>query len=703
MRLLIGFQDGFQLSGDRSLGMHVYFIMTSRLPYRRRFRGPLAGAGKGFAVLAVFTALMLPAASPAWSNQPVSSLSQAQVQAVAKAMKAIKRGRLAAAVKLSETTKDLTTRRLLTWLISTSGVGGIPPELPGELRENASHWPRQRTLRKAYEIALVGKRLPADQLIAQFRDAPPISLLANLALVRAHLARHDKTRAAAILRKLWRTVTFSTHEQGKIRREFASLLRAGDHKARIDMLLYADRTVAALALARRTNPAFLALTRARVAVIKGQRNAGRLLAAVPASLRGRAGYQFDRIRYLRRKKQYHAAIAAMLRAPTDDATLVDGDAWWVERRILSREALELGEARMAYTLVSKHNARSRVARVDAAFHAGWYALRFLNKPAVAARHFGEIVKIATKARSRARGLYWLARAREAAGAEQEAASLYAKAAQYDTVYYGQLARARLGIKTPALAPSAPADEKKFLSTEMGRATQLLVRAGHRDKAKIFLMHFGAASQKANLVAGAARYATRAGLAHTAHMLAKRAAARGHNVADYAFPEPAMISRNGHFSNDELALIYAIARQESAFNPRAKSPAGARGLMQLMPATARRAARRARLPYSSSRLSDPVYNARLATTHLRHLKDVYDGSYIKVFVAYNAGGGRLSEWIERFGDPSDAAIDAIDWVERIPFLETRNYVQHVMENVQVYGARIDDRPLTIATHLSVPVR
>ncbi len=681
MRIMAQFAKGRSLGKPR--GAHIFFIPNRSL---RRAGLPVAMA----------LALLMPAQA---QGRALPQPNDAHVQAVKKTMQALKRDNIASALAVANGMRHAATRRLLDWLICTSDIRNVPSALARRLLENAPHWPQQQAIAKCHELALVDEQADPKTLIARLGRKAPVSVEATRALVRAHQALGNADRAAQILRALWHQRKFSIREQAQIIEAFAPLLRAQDHKRRIAMLLYSERVNAALALAKRTNTNRMAITRAHGAVIRRQANAGRLLAAVPRAARGDASYQFARIRYLRRKHKYRAAINSMLRASIKANHLVDPDAWWIERRVLAREALELREPHLAYRLITGHQARSPAMRIDAEFHAGWIALRELNRPAIAARHFSRIIAIATKVRSRARGLYWLARAREAEGARQQALSLYARAATHATTYYGQLANARLGARHLSLGQSPAPDVAGFLSTQIGHAAQLLIAAGYKSKARVFFLHFAKASRSPRFLAGAAAYARQVGMNHTSLLVAKRALARGINLVEDAFPLP-RLGRGRHFGKHSLSLLYGIARQESEFNAHAVSASGARGLMQLMPATARRAAGHARLPYSRARLTtDPAYNATLAAHHLKGLLSTYNGSYVKVLVAYNAGGRRVDDWVKRFADPEHKNIDTVDWIERIPFAETRNYVQRVLENVQVYGARLGSDPAAIATHLS----
>ncbi|MBN9000083.1 MAG: transglycosylase SLT domain-containing protein [Rhizobiales bacterium] len=387
----------------------------------------------------------------------------------------------------------------------------------------------------------------------------------------------------------------------------------------------------------------------------------------------------------------------MLQAPRDPAKLVDPDAWWIERRVISRELLDLGDPRTAYKIVAEHSAESSSNQADAEFHAGWYALRFLNDPATARRHFAAIQAVSTMPLSQSRAEYWLGRSAEALGDKAEATAQYRRGAAYPTTFYGQLSAARLGMKQLVLSNPPQADaatKKRFASREMVQAIQRFTAAGYEDRALAFYNQLADTLTNPSEIALLAQMAEKSGKHQVALQIGKKAYARGLPVETLAFPTAA-IPRNVKTTSIEKSVVYAIARQESAFNPGAVSRAGALGLLQLMPGTAKMVAKSAGVPYNAKRLtSDPGYNATLGAAHLADLVGDFNGSYIMSFAAYNAGKSRVMKWVAQYGDPRSADVDAVDWIERIPFYETRNYVQRCTENLQVYRARLGEPALVI---------
>ena len=581
-------------------------------------------------------------------------------------------------------------RHILTWAIAVSGADGVPSTEIAEAAYSLAGWPGMTTLRANSERAMHRENPGPRTVLSAFGNSQPQTAQGAIVLARAHLATGNTQAARQTLARIWRTERLEAAEEQAIIREFGNVIPAADHRFRMERMLYIDRItsaerVAAIAGGRE-------LVRAVGAVAREEGNATSLLNAVPQSQRS-AVYYFAQSRLLRRASKHKEAAQVMLKAPTDAAALADRDAWWVERRALSRGLLDLGEASTAYRIAAAHAAESASNRVDAEFHAGWLAFRGMGDARTGARHFARIVEIADGPISLSRGYYWLGRAAEAGG-PGNARQYYERAAQYGTAYYGQLAAAKLGRNAIAASFPSPSDSDRanFERRQAVQAIRRLEQAGHARRADSL---YRALAQELTSVGELAMLAVMAERQGNNHFLALRvgkwAAARGLNVGALAHPVGA-IPAGANISGAGKALAYAIARQESEFNVGARSGAGALGLLQLLPGTARDMARKTGLSYSQARLtSDPGYNATLGAAYLDEQLSRFSGSYILTFAGYNAGPRRAQEWVDRYGDPRGKNIDAVvDWVERIPFTETRSYIQRVMENYQVYKMRLSGR-------------
>ena len=581
-------------------------------------------------------------------------------------------------------------RHILTWAIATSGLPGVPSaEIAAAARELAG-WPGLGGLRSNSERALFNENPPADEVIAAFGSTQPETAQGAVVLARALVSRGQPAQAAKLIRKVWRTEGLDKPFEDKVLAEFSGLLGPADHKARMDYLLYRDRTAQAKRFADLGKAQ--SLYTAWAAVSNKSANAGALLSSIDAKWKSDPAYLFMRIEYLRRQDKYDEAAALFAQMPRDRAALVDPGQWWNEQRIVSRGLADQGNFKAAYRVAASNVAVSPQDVGEAEFHAGWYALRGLKDGATAEDHFRKILQISSGPISVSRAWYWLGRAAEAGG-PGKAADFYAKAGALPSTFYGQLANERVGRRTLNVTYPSPTaeDRQRFQSREAVMAISRLEAAGNGWRADSLYRALAQQLQSPGEIAILAARAEKSGNHQLSLQVGKIAYGRGIDVAALAFPI-GVIPDNANIAGSGKALAYAIARQESAFNPQAVSAANARGLLQLLPKTAKAVASRHGIAYSKDRLTDDAgYNATLGAHYLGEQIDTFGGSYILTFVAYNAGPNKVPEWIDRYGDPRGKPIDeVVDWIERIPFPETRNYVQRVMENYQVYKARLGQK-------------
>ena len=451
-------------------------------------------------------------------------------------------------------------------------------------------------------------------------------------------------------------------------------------------MLYAERVASAQRVAGLAGAKSLA--DAWVAVIKGDKKAGKLLDAVPTAQRS-AGYLFAEARYLRRNEKFSQAAALMSKAPRDKASLVDSDAWWIERRALSRELVDAGDVKAAYRIAAQHSAETPSNAVDAGIPCGVVCVAKLERSTNRGQTF------CTDCRNRRQPDFAIARLLLAwpdgrsRRAGRRGSVLRARGVLRHRLY-GQLAAAKIGRRALAVDYPAPSDADRhiFPTRETVQAIRRLEGAGHAWRADILYRDLAEQLNSPGELALLAVMAKKRGDHYLALRVGKIAAGRGIEIGVLAHPLGA-IPNSARISGAGKALAYAIARQESEFNVGAVSGAGARGLLQLLPGTAKEVAEKSGLPYSKSRLtSDAGYNATLGAAFLGEQLGRFDGSYVLTFAGYNAGPRRAQEWVKRYGDPRGKDIDTVvDWIERIPFTETRSYVQRVMENYQVYKTRL----------------
>ncbi len=411
---------------------------------------------------------------------------------------------------------------------------------------------------------------------------------------------------------------------------------------------------------------------------------------MPLPLRSDPGYIFAHVQDARRAARLDEAAGWLKLAPSDPATLVDPDKWWSERRMVARGFIDRGAYDKAYAICAAAVASSSPAKVDAAFHAGWIALRFLNQPAKAAVHFADAAAAAETPISIARANYWRGRAAEALGQMDVARGFYGQAAGYPIAYYGQLAARKLGAEevTPRRPMEVATGDQRAEAT---RVVDLYLDTGLND----FVGPIAYAA--ANVWTDGAQLAALAdvlrakGDAALNVVFGKLATQRGFPLDIVAFPTFGVPAYQPLPGSAGMGEVLAVTRQESEFLPRAASGAGAKGLMQILPSTAADTARKAGVPYDYGRLlTDPSYNMQLGAAYLGQLIAAEGGSLALAAAAYNAGAGRVAQWVNAYGDPRNGA-DPVDWIERIPFDETRDYVMRVVENYGVYRARLAEAP------------
>ena len=581
-------------------------------------------------------------------------------------------------------------RHILTWAIAISGQRDVPSSEITAAQRVLNGWPGITTLRANSERAMLREGPEASDVIAYFAATAPETPEGALALATAFNTSGHSDQAQTLIRRIWKGETMDTGLEDRVMGQFSSLLSVADHKARMDYLMYRNRVSQAKRFADLGKVP--QLYTAWAAVLQKSKTAAVALNAVPAAMRSDPAYLFARIENLRNQQKYEEAAALLAQAPKDPAQLGDPGQWWNERRIVARGLADLGDFKQAYIIVANHSATSAVDIADAEFHAGWYALRALQDPASAAKHFNALLQASNRPLSASRAYYWLGRAAEAGG-PGDARDYFTKAAANPGTFYGQLAAARIGTTTINVTYPSPTDSDRqhFAEREAVRAIERLEAAGYSWRADSL---YRSLAEQIDSPGELAILATRAE-ANNNHQVSlqigKTAFSRGIDAAALAYPI-GVIPGSANISGSGKALAYAIARQESAFNPAAVSPANARGLLQLLPGTAKGVAGRHGMDFTQAKLTtDAGYNATLGAHYLGEQIDSFGGSYILTFVAYNAGPKRVPEWIARYGDPRGKPIDdVVDWIERIPFPETRNYVQRVMENYQIYKTRLGQK-------------
>lgn len=580
-------------------------------------------------------------------------------------------------------------RDLVEWQRLRAGEG-----LLGEYEDflkRRPDWPGLPFLRQKGEVAVARSTTPA-RVLTWFEAQPPRSGAGAVALVRAlqGVGRADEAQAEA--RRLWVDLPFAAEDEAAF---LALVPDPGEatHQARLDRLLWEGRRAEAERMLPRVSAGWQALARARLALSASADGVDALIAAVPQDLAGHPGLAYERFVWRMKRDRYDEAAALILQMGSDAASLVRPDIWADRRAILARALMRRGKPDTAYRVASAHGLTQGGDFADLEFLSGFIALRHLGDAPRALDHFRHLETGVATPISTSRAMYWQGRALEAAGDQAGARADYQRAAQHQTAYYGLLAAEKLGLALDAaLLSDAKANpgwrQAGFVNSSVMQAAMLLLHAGDRALAKRFILHL-AETQDATGLHQLADMAIEIGEPHIAVLLGKQAAERGVILPHAYFPVPAMVPDDLPVSR---AFALAIARRESEFDPAARSGAGARGLMQVMPATGKMMAASLGVEHDERKLSaDPAYNVRMGAAYLAKLVEEFGPSVALVASGYNAGPGRPRRWIDEHGDPRRPEVDVVDWVEMIPFTETRTYVMRVVESLVIYRAKLRGTP------------
>jgi len=608
----------------------------------------------------------------------------------------IRDGRYADAYAAARGLTHSVERRAIQWAAIYYGNGAIDPATVRRFEADAPGFIAAGVFKTRLEQGLSKAGADGPTIIEYLSGAMPNTLDAQLALAEAYVADGQTSRAAAIARAIWTEQFLDPASEAKVLDALGGLLTRDDHWARAQHLMMHDRAAGTERLLQFLTPAQQSLAVARNAVSRNAKDAKALLDAVDPAYKTNPVYYFSRAQRARQFELWDDAIAYLDKGKASDP---DAAEWWYERQSLVRQLLGKGDAKRAYRAAAGYTEGPGGRVVEARFHAGWIALSFLDDAKGAAGHFAAMAKLSTLPDSVTQANYWLGRALAASGDAAGAQAAYGVAAGYPTVYYGQLAREALGRKPvelrtmPDWQSSAPA----FAHNEVVQAIRLFAGAGEPDKAAALLRTLMPALTSGGEMVLGARLAQEIGAHHLAIAIADTADRRGMPLDLFNFPKDGLPSSK--IAALDAAAVYAVARQESRFQVNAISSAGARGLMQLMPGTAKDTARKLGVAYSPAQLiSDAAYNAQLGTHYLDAQLESYGGSLILAAAAYNAGPGNANKWIAAFGDPRAAGADPVVWVEQIPFQETRKYVQRVFGNYMVYRARLGGAAISMSDAL-----
>jgi len=551
------------------------------------------------------------------------------------------------------------------------------------------NWPGSEKLYKIAETRLPSD-LSAGQLINWFGVNEPVSAAGMKRYMSALLQMRYTQQAVNTLKTWWVKANLSPAEQDDILASYGQYLGTADHQRRLERIVADKQYTPARALAPRMGRGYMELVEARIALQEGGKDVTSRVSQIPSGLMKDTGLLLSRVQYRRENKDDAGALQLLDQAPPASQT-TDPGAWWKERHVLARRLMEQRRYKDAYKLTAAHGlSGSNGADYAAAeFLAGWLALRFVNQPYAAFEHFEKMFNNVQTPISRARAAYWAGRASEAMRAPDVAMQWYQVAARYQTTFYGQMAAQHISLPLNLVTGDkplvTPQQKATFENSDLVQAVKLLHKAGLQKQRTQFFRTMTKNAQTPQDYALLSEVAVSMGQVDQAVKIAKEAERTGLYLIDYLFPT---ITATVNNSPADKALVHALIRQESQFDPSAVSSSGALGLMQIMPATGQYISKKSGIMHNTSWLTaKPDHNVQFGGWYINYLIDKFGGSMPLAIAAYNAGPGRVNQWLGQIGDPRNGQIDMLDWMESIPVYETRNYVQRVMEGYAVYQAKL----------------
>jgi soluble lytic murein transglycosylase len=644
------------------------------------------GLGRSFVWVRLFLLLLLPVASHGAAE--AASLSAEDEKIYKLCFDSARKQKFDWALAGAKKAHNRLLAKVLAWqYYVTPSSGADFDEIIAFIRANPE-WPQQATLSRRAEEAITAAT-PKSAILEWFDQHPPQTVDGATAYAKALIDQGRIDPATELVRKFWVSGNFGQVQERQFLNNFEDFLRDEDELARLDRLLWDHQDGAARQQAQRVDGDHRLLAQARIAFDNEASNAESLAARLPAGVKNDPGLIYEWVRYRRNHDKDDDAIQ-LLRHPSHD--LGRPDLWWTERAVLARRALQHGNVSVAYDTAQNHGQTGGSGYAEAEWLSGWIALRFLGDPTQGLDHFARMYDHVSTPQSRSRAAYWAGRAAASLGQGDESVRWYNLAAQHVTTFYGQLAvthvhQDQLWPLPPDPRPTAE-DRAEFEKQEMVQVAHLLGQIKETDLVKPFMLRMNEMAQTQGQRELAAELAISLNRADIAVTVARQSERQGVPLIASGYP-----MLHAPAAKAEPALVLGLIRQESAFHYDAVSSAGALGLMQLMPQTAAKLAKALKVVFkrkdslNNALTHDPALNMKLGAAYLGDLLTDFNGSYVLSVAAYNAGPARIKKWIKDMGDPRTPETDAVDWIESIPFSETRNYVQRVLEGTQIYRRKL----------------
>ena len=616
-----------------------------------------------------------------------SILSSKDFLIAQKTFSLVKRKRWNSAMKEVRKSRSKLLKDLVTWMYLKEPSNNLTFQDYKKFIDKNPEWPRINRLRYLAEHKINFKNVKPKEVLKFFEKKEPLSGYGKIKLGEAFLTKGNTKKAHDLIAEGFKTANLSSVEHRYLNKKFRNLLTKEDYIERAKYLAWEQDFYELRRTLRYLPSGYKELYFARFALMTRSYGVDSAIAKVPAQFKNDIGLQFDRAKWRRKRGRYDSALEIINNLPQDPKLLVKPDLWFKEKFIIARSRINKKRFAEAYGLLINHGVLDSGNLAEAEWHAGWLALRFLNKPEAAVQHFKTMHEGVNYPISKSRAAYWVGKAYEQLGKDQNAKDWYKKSSVFNTTFYGQLASAKINkndFKVKNSYTFSEEDYKKLLKTDLARAVILLSELDMTQKGKDILRHLGSEERSIKEQVLAGKLSQQVGRLDFAIQIAKQTSYQNKNLLELNYPiieTPKVVSKRTILPQE---VILSLIRQESEFDRDANSWVGAKGLMQIMPATGRLVSKQAGLRYSRSRLiEDEFFNLQLGCYYISGLNDEFNGAIYMAFAGYNAGPHRVRRWVKRFGDPRKGEIDPIDWIELIPFTETRNYVQRVIENIQVY--------------------